>query len=110
MSVPRPAEPGVPRTADAIAAALAPGRRDAFLDELRVLTAVAEAHERGTVPPGASPTDQWGDVYDLDVPGHPVLVEWFTGDPEAVTVTRITWLRTPGGEGTAGGPDPDRGR
>ncbi len=35
-------------------------------------------------------------MYDLDVPGHPVLVEWFTGDPDEVTVTRITWLRTGG--------------
>ncbi|MFF2773962.1 hypothetical protein ACFVU3_03565 [Streptomyces sp. NPDC058052] len=65
---------------------------EAFAATVRVLAAVAEAHERGTVPPGASPTDEWGDVYDLDVPGHPVLVEWFTGDPETVTVTRVTWL------------------
>ncbi|MFJ5707992.1 MULTISPECIES: hypothetical protein [unclassified Streptomyces] len=32
--LPRPAEPGIPRTADAIAAALAPARKGAFLEEL----------------------------------------------------------------------------
>ncbi|MFE6222776.1 MULTISPECIES: hypothetical protein [unclassified Streptomyces] len=37
--VPRPAEPGIPRTADAILAALAPGRKGAFLEELHAAQA-----------------------------------------------------------------------
>ncbi|MFD5767734.1 hypothetical protein ACFWIN_18165 [Streptomyces sp. NPDC127049] len=78
--------------AAAVLSAMSARAPEVFAATVRVLSAVAEAHERGTVPPGANPTDQWGDVYDLDVPGHPVLVEWFTGDPEAVTFTRVTWL------------------
>ncbi|GAA3047784.1 hypothetical protein GCM10017562_07270 [Streptomyces roseofulvus] len=87
---------GLTDQAAAVLSAMSAQAPEAFAATVRTLTAVAEAHERGTVPPGASPTDQWGDVFDLDVPGHPVLVEWFTGDPDEVTVTRITWLRTGG--------------
>ncbi|WP_282696617.1 hypothetical protein [Streptomyces sp. CC208A] len=80
--------------AAAVLSAMSAKAPETFTATVRVLAVVAAAHERGTVPPGASPTDQWGDVYDLDVPGHPVLVEWFTGDPDAVTITRITWLES----------------
>ncbi|MEU3605396.1 hypothetical protein AB0E83_08025 [Streptomyces sp. NPDC035033] len=78
--------------AAAVLSAMSAKAPETFAATVRVLAAVVAAHGRGTVPPGASPTDRWGDVYDLDVPGHPVLVEWFTGDPDAVTVTRVTWL------------------
>ncbi|MFF0483156.1 hypothetical protein [Streptomyces sp. NPDC004435] len=43
MSVlPRPAAPGIPRTANGIAAALAPGRKGPFLEELLAAQAGAE--------------------------------------------------------------------
>ncbi|WP_185899858.1 hypothetical protein, partial [Streptomyces sp. WAC07061] len=60
---------------------------------------VASRFSRPLVPArssSATPTDQWGDVYDTAVPGAPVIVEWFTADPESLTITRITWLETTG--------------
>ncbi|MFF4874211.1 hypothetical protein [Streptomyces sp. NPDC000961] len=85
---------GLTDQAAAVLNAMADKSPETFAATVYMLSTIAEAHEAGTVPPGASPTDRWGDVYDLDVPQHSVLVEWFTGDPEAVTITRITWLES----------------
>ncbi|MER7759703.1 hypothetical protein [Streptomyces sp. NPDC097619] len=65
---------------------------EVFAATARTLALIAAAHEQGTLPEGATPTDQWGDVHDLPVAQQPVLIEWFSGDPEILTVTRITWL------------------
>ncbi|GGR62594.1 hypothetical protein [Streptomyces roseolus] len=83
---------GLSEQAAAVLAAMSAEAPETFTATVRTLTGVTAAHERGTVPPGAGPIDEWGDVFDLDVPGRPVLVEWFAGDPESVTFTRITWL------------------
>lgn len=83
---------GLSEQAAAVLAAMSAAAPETFSATVRTLTAVTAAHERGTVPPGAGPIDEWGDVFDVDVPGRPVLVEWFAGDPESVTFTRITWL------------------
>ncbi|MER5734911.1 hypothetical protein ABT117_04425 [Streptomyces sp. NPDC002262] len=83
---------GLSEQAAAVLAAMSAEAPATFAATIAALTGITAAHERGAVPAGASPIDQWGDVYDLDVPGHPVLVEWFAGDVETVTFTRLTWL------------------
>ncbi|GHG34744.1 MULTISPECIES: hypothetical protein [Streptomyces] len=83
---------GLSEQAAAVLSAMSAEAPAVFAATIETLTAITAAHERGTVPAGASTVDQWGDVYDLDVPGRPVLVEWFAGDAETVTFTRITWL------------------
>ncbi|MFF2197555.1 hypothetical protein [Streptomyces sp. NPDC058157] len=85
---------GLTDQAAAVLGVMADKAPEVFAATVRFLPVIAAAHETGTVPPGATPTDHWGDVYDTAVPGAPVIVEWFTGDPESLTITRITWLET----------------
>ncbi|MFF9342565.1 MULTISPECIES: hypothetical protein [unclassified Streptomyces] len=84
---------GLSEQAAAVLSVMSAEAPAAFAATIGALTGITAAHERGAVPAGASPVDRWGDVYDLDVPGHAVLVEWFAGDVERVTFTRVTWLR-----------------
>ncbi|MEU8434122.1 hypothetical protein AB0F18_14585 [Streptomyces sp. NPDC029216] len=87
---------GLSDQAAAVLGVMADKAPETFAATVRFLPAIAAAHEAGTVPPGATPTDRWGDLYDAAVPGASVIVEWFTGDPQALTITRITWLEAGG--------------
>ncbi|MFJ3175289.1 hypothetical protein ACIPJK_31475 [Streptomyces roseus] len=83
---------GLTDQAAAVLGAMADKAPEVFAAVVRFLPLITDAHETGQLPEGASPADSWGDLYDLPVPGAPVLVEFFTGDPDALTITRITWM------------------
>ncbi|GHE46155.1 hypothetical protein CP980_34725 [Streptomyces vinaceus] len=83
---------GLTDQAAAVLGAMADKAPEVFAAVVRALPVITAAHEGGRLPEGASPADSWGDLYDLPVPGIPVLVEFFTGDPESLTITRITWM------------------
>ncbi|MFJ3841507.1 hypothetical protein ACIPY6_39210 [Streptomyces sp. NPDC090054] len=85
---------GLSDQAAAVLSAIADKAPEAFAATVLTLTVITAAHEQDTLPTGATPTDRFGDVHDLPVPGHPVLVEWFSGNPDAITITRITWMDT----------------